>query len=130
MQADELTHGARRRETVEHLSDHLTAARDRGNRLVVGEVVEDQFDLVVDRRGQQRESLRARVLGRKGRVVSASLARALCIAPITGAESVRGSSRNELGAVESSERPSSHPSRASGRKRCTMPRVAVIGAPE
>ena len=89
MQADELAHGACRRETVEYLSDHLTAARDRGNRLVVGEVVEDQFDLVVDRRGQQPESLRARGLGRKGRVVSVARQGAVH-GPDHGAESLQG----------------------------------------
>ena len=128
VKADELADRAGRRETVEHLPDGLTAARDRGDRLVVGELVEDLFDLVVDRRGQQPESLGARDLGCEGRVVP--VAREGAVHRADHLPRPSSVARNEPGAVASSERPSSHPSRASGRKRCAMPSVAVIGAPE
>ena len=67
--ADELTDGSDRREPAEDLPDRLATTRDRRNGLVVGKVVEDLFDLVVDRRGQQPDRLRARGFGCEGGVV-------------------------------------------------------------
>ena len=55
-------------EHLQALLDVLAAAADRVERLEVGQLDEDPLDLLVDRRGEDRERLRARLLGREGRV--------------------------------------------------------------
>ena len=55
-------------ERLQALLDVLAAAADRIERLELGQLDEDPLDLLVDRRGEDRQRLRARLLGREGRV--------------------------------------------------------------
>jgi hypothetical protein len=56
------------RQVLQQLAHVLAAALDRRERLDVGQVDEDALDLLVDVGGQQRERLRARLLGDERRV--------------------------------------------------------------
>ena len=63
--ADHASADADLRARGEALAHVLTAAGDRRHALVVGEAHEDPLDVLVDRRGQQRQRLLARLLGRE-----------------------------------------------------------------
>ena len=128
MRADHAPAGADVRERLEALAHVLPAAGDRGERLAVGQVDEQPLDLLVDVGGQQRERLRARLVGRERRVVVAR-SRARCAARRSPRRARGGARAARPGRRASPSSTSSQPSRAPARYSCRIPSVASIWRP-
>ena len=104
------------------VADLLSAAGDRGEPLVVGQVDEDPLDLLVDRRGQQRHRLLARLLRAKAGS-PASEASAACSRAVTLPSAASRASRPS-GSECNCSSASSQPSTGVGQERLRRRRAS------
>ena len=128
MVADHLPDAADVRQQPEPLAHLLPAPADRIELgVVVGQVEEDLLDLLVDRRGEQRERLDGGLLGRERRVVRIGGQHGVELA---GHLAEPAQPRQDAPAPSLIvSRASSQPSTPPVTKRCRMPSVASIGPP-
>ena len=129
VRADDAAAGADVRQRLQPLAHVLAAAGDRRQRLVVsGRSRKIALDLLVDRRGEQRQRLRrsaprARTPDRR----RPSRARCAC-SPVTSPSARRRVEEAVRVASASSSSASSQPSRAPARYSCRIPSVASTSA--